>query len=74
MKRRSFLQTAGFGAAGVLAAQQRFPEPPPAGHAVPEPASTGHPNVLWILGDQFRGQALACDGDPNARTPNLDRA
>lgn len=30
------------------------------------------PNVIWILGDQHRGQALGCNGDPNARTPNLD--
>ena len=31
------------------------------------------PNVLWIMADQLRGQALACYGDPNARTPTLDR-
>ncbi|MBL8294064.1 MAG: sulfatase, partial [Bryobacterales bacterium] len=31
-------------------------------------------NVIWILGDQFRAQALQSNGDPNARTPNLDRA
>lgn len=47
---------------------------PPAGHKAPEPAVTTKPNVIWVLGDQFRGQALACNGDPNARTPNLDRA
>jgi hypothetical protein len=27
------------------------------------------PNVIWILGDQFRAQALACNGDPNSRSP-----
>jgi arylsulfatase A-like enzyme len=31
------------------------------------------PNVLFILADQWRGQALGCAGDPNARTPVLDR-
>ena len=31
------------------------------------------PNVLWIMADQLRHQALGCNGDPNARTPNLDR-
>ncbi len=31
------------------------------------------PNVIWIFGDQHRGQALGCAGDPNARTPHLDR-
>jgi arylsulfatase A-like enzyme len=31
------------------------------------------PNVLWIFGDQHRGQALSCMGDPNVSTPNIDR-
>ena len=31
------------------------------------------PNMLWIMADQLRHQALGCNGDPNARTPNLDR-
>ena len=31
------------------------------------------PNVLWIMADQLRHQALACNGDPNAQTPNIDR-
>lgn len=30
------------------------------------------PNVIWIFGDQHRGQALGCAGDPNAYTPNID--
>jgi arylsulfatase A-like enzyme len=30
------------------------------------------PNVIWILGDQHRAQALGCAGDPNVSTPNLD--
>jgi arylsulfatase A-like enzyme len=34
---------------------------------------SGRPNVLWIFGDQHRGQALGYEGDPNLRTPNLDR-
>jgi len=29
--------------------------------------------MLWIMADQLRYQALACNGDPNARTPNIDR-
>jgi len=35
--------------------------------------SSFQPNVLWIFADQLRHQALACNGDPNSRTPNLDR-
>jgi arylsulfatase A-like enzyme len=31
------------------------------------------PNVLWIMADQLRHQALACNGDANAQTPNIDR-
>ena len=38
----------------------------------PDSAST-RPNILWILGDQHRAQALSGMGDPNLRTPNLDR-
>ena len=40
------------------------------GSAAPAPAA--RPNVIWVLGDQHRGQALSCNGDPNVRTPNLD--
>lgn len=31
------------------------------------------PNLLVILADQLRRQALSCYGDPNSVTPNLDR-
>ena len=31
------------------------------------------PNLIWIFGDQHRGQALSYRGDPNVQTPNLDR-
>lgn len=30
------------------------------------------PNVIWIFGDQHRGQALGCHGDPQVRTPVID--
>ena len=33
---------------------------------------THRENILWIFGDQHRGQALSYRGDPNARTPNID--
>jgi arylsulfatase A-like enzyme len=62
MNRRFFLQSS-------LAAMA-----PQAGHHVAEPQRAAKPNVLWVFGDQFRAQALAYNGDPNARTPNLDRA
>jgi arylsulfatase A-like enzyme len=31
------------------------------------------PNVLFVLTDQWRRQALSCNGDPLVRTPHLDR-
>jgi arylsulfatase A-like enzyme len=30
-------------------------------------------NVIWIFGDQHRAQALGYAGDPNLRTPHIDR-
>ncbi|MCG3181467.1 MAG: Arylsulfatase [Phycisphaerae bacterium] len=36
-------------------------------------AQARRPNLIWIFGDQHRGQALSCMGDPNVSTPNLDR-
>ena len=31
------------------------------------------PDIVWILTTQWRGQACGFAGDPNARTPCLDR-
>jgi arylsulfatase A-like enzyme len=31
------------------------------------------PSILLIVPDQMRGQSLGCMGDPDVRTPNLDR-
>jgi arylsulfatase A-like enzyme len=31
------------------------------------------PNILILLSDQLRRQALACYGDPDSRTPNIDQ-
>jgi arylsulfatase A-like enzyme len=30
-------------------------------------------NVIWIVSDQHRAQAMSCHGDPNVNTPNMDR-
>ena len=74
MDRRTFLQGASLVPTGALDAMAQQYEGQPAGHLVDGPAHNPRPNVIWILGDQFRAQALASNGDPNARTPNLDRA
>ena len=34
---------------------------------------TKQPNILLILVDQMRGQAMGCAGDPNVETPNIDK-
>ncbi|MCY4022165.1 MAG: sulfatase [Anaerolineaceae bacterium] len=31
------------------------------------------PNIIWIFGDQHRGQSLGYMGDPNVSTPHLNR-
>lgn len=35
--------------------------------------AVARPNVVFLLADQWRAQATGFAGDPNARTPNLDR-
>lgn len=42
------------------------------GAGAPQAPRESRPNVIWLFGDQHRGQALGCAGDPNARTPNID--
>ncbi len=37
------------------------------------PLQTRKPNILFILPDQWRSQAFGFAGDPNVKTPNLDR-
>ena len=43
-----------------------------AGQAVGRPAARS-PNILFLFPDQMRGQAMGCMGDPNVKSPNLDR-
>lgn len=64
MNRRDFIQTAAAGAGAAPLASAQAP-----GSAA---GATGRPNIIWIFGDQHRMQALGCNGDPNARTPNID--
>jgi arylsulfatase A-like enzyme len=35
--------------------------------------ATRPPNVLWVFCDQLRWNAVGCNGDPNVRTPHIDR-
>lgn len=36
-------------------------------------SETPRPNIIWIFGDQHRGQAVGFRNDPNVCTPNIDR-
>lgn len=36
------------------------------------PTAARPPNVIWVIADQLRSQALGYNGDENSRTPNLD--
>lgn len=36
-------------------------------------AAPAHPNVVFLLADQWRAQATGYAGDPNVKTPHLDR-
>ena len=35
--------------------------------------SSQQPNLLILFPDQWRRQAFSCYGDPNVKTPNIDR-
>jgi len=62
MNRRTFLKSTAL--AGVAAA---------AGIARKAAAAPARPNILWIMLDDCRPDALSCYGQPWARTPNMDR-
>ena len=42
------------------------------GNAAAAPAGQ-RPNILFVIADQWRAQAFGFAGDPNVKTPNLDR-
>lgn len=61
MNRRTFLR-------GGLAAGLAL-----LGGARPAKAAPARPNILWIMLDDCRPDALSCYGQPWAKTPNFDR-
>lgn len=60
MDRRQFVKTAA--AAACLSAA-----------AAVDAKATRRPNVLVLMPDQWRAQSLGCYGNPDVRTPHLDR-
>ena len=65
--RRHFLKIAGFGAALPLATRVRV-----FGQSE-TPTSKGRPNIVFILTDDHRYDAMGCAGHPWLKTPNIDR-
>jgi len=39
----------------------------------PASAPSKRPNIVFLMGDQWRAQAFGYAGDPNVKTPNIDR-
>ena len=59
------------GAAGLLALQVAAADQPTGGLSASHPPRS--PNLLFIITDQQRFDALGCAGNPVIKTPNLDR-
>ncbi len=66
MNRRGFIRKSGQAVAAATAALS-FPA------ILTSKSDKTPPNVIYIICDQMRGDALSCLGNPNARTPNLDK-
>ena len=66
MDRRSFLRRAGLLGVGLLGVPRLLDAAEPK-----TPAK--RPNMLYLLADQWRASAMGYGGDPNVKTPNLDR-
>ena len=69
MGRRDFLRRAGCGALGVTL----FPSVGKSADSVVQGLEKAKPNILYILADQWRASAFGFAGDPNVKTPQLDK-
>jgi len=70
--RRDFLKNAGLGLAGAAL----FPRLGKSVESSCQGLGKGpadKPNIVFLLTDQWRGMATGYAGDPNVKTPNLDR-
>lgn len=60
--RRTFLKAAGTGATGLLVSSSMANEPLPK-----------RPNLVYVFADQWRAEATGYAGNPDVKTPHLDR-
>jgi arylsulfatase A-like enzyme len=65
MDRRTFLKTAAVGVVGMPSMIKS--------RAMTLPRKSGSPNIVFIMADQLRYQALGYAGDDKAITPNIDK-
>ncbi|TAN36776.1 MAG: DUF4976 domain-containing protein [Verrucomicrobia bacterium] len=72
IKRRDFLKLAGLSAAGAVAFP-RFGKSAESTLQALEKSAATKPNIVFVLADQWRAKATGYNGDPNVKTPNLDR-
>src|SRR5690606_925935 len=70
LNRRKFLGSMAAGTALGLRAQRFAPR---SANAAAENDAGDAPNLVFVFADQWRAQALGYAGDPNVKTPNLDR-
>ena len=64
MDRREFITKSSLVAATTAALRHR---------SLGEASQPYRPNVIWLIADQWRSQAIGANGDPNVRTPNVNR-
>lgn len=64
MNRRDFL----LGSSQMMAAGALMPK-----QVLADASPAQRPNVIWLIADQWRAQAVGANGDPNVHTPNIDR-
>ncbi len=68
LRRREFLQATAAGATAVALRSAALGADPGGEQQRPK-----RPNVVFLLADQWRAQATGYAGDPNVKTPHLDR-
>jgi len=72
MNRHYFLKTVGGGLAGAVVVERGAVSAAELDKdLVSKPRSAL--NLLFIVCDEMREMAMSCSGDPNVKTPNLDR-
>lgn len=70
ISRRDFVMMA---AAGIAGAATGVPAVETLGQATRPGGEPRRPNIVFVFADQMRSSAMGCMGNPDVKTPNLDR-